>query len=250
VASSLPELPPARSQHRLPVDAQEGRFLHRLAGVLATSAREVKFRLDDRFVAVVGQGEQPRVRCHDFRVAGRPSASALPPNRVGEHIIDLVLERADRYSVAAMALALRNRQRVQPGIGVEHYLRAQHHGQAHQFGIAPLMADNRRTRHTGEMEEGQRISRREESRVSRRKVNLRIAEDGSSSAIEHNQGIEPFTPREGQAAHQHMAARSASRTGDAPQGRFHLRSRYCGKVAIISCHRAFGEQDDVRACFS
>src|ERR1035438_10386312 len=94
-----------------------------------------------------------------------------------------------------MALALRNRQRVQPGIGVEHYLRAQHHGQAHQLRIAPLVADDRRTWHPGEMEERQRVSRREKTRVSRRKVNLRIAEDGSSSAIKHYEGIKPFAPR-------------------------------------------------------
>jgi hypothetical protein len=66
------------------VDAQEGRFMQGIASVLAAGTGEVEFRLDDSLVAVVGQGDHPRFRRHDFRIAGRPPASALPPDGVGE----------------------------------------------------------------------------------------------------------------------------------------------------------------------
>jgi len=51
------------------------------------------------------------------------------------------VEGADHREIAA-ALGLRNRQRVQPSIWVEHYLRAEHYGQAHQLRITSFMADD------------------------------------------------------------------------------------------------------------
>ena len=78
-------------------------------------------------------------------------------------------------------------------------------------------------------------------------MNLRIAEDPSPAGIEYDQGIKPLAPGKRRAAHQHITPGGASFGGDGLKSGVDLCARYLVKVAIISCHRAFGKQDDLGA---
>ena len=247
-ANRVLQLTSARRDHLSPVRAQKGGLLQGIAGVLAPGKGEIEFRLNDGFVAMIGQGKDPRVGGDDLRIARRPQTIPLRPYGIGEHIIDLIFECARHYAIAAVALAFRNRQRVEPGIRVKHYLGAEHDRQAYQLGIASFMADYGSAWHPRYAEQCQCVAWAEETFVAGCKVNLRIAEAPSTLPIEYDQGIEPLRPREGRAAHQHTSPRGASFGGDRLKSDLDLHARYFSKVAIVTCYRAFGKQDDIGTC--
>jgi hypothetical protein len=78
------KLAPAGGQHRFPMGAKKPRFLQRFTRVLASGLGKIDARLDEHLVAVVGQGQDPRIGRDHFGIARRPQATTLRPDRIRE----------------------------------------------------------------------------------------------------------------------------------------------------------------------
>ena len=76
--------------------------------VFSRGSTEIKISDNDRFVAIVRKPDHAPIWRHDLGVARGPFASKLRPNRIREHVINLVLKSPDRDAVPPAALASRD----------------------------------------------------------------------------------------------------------------------------------------------
>ena len=127
-------------------------MLDAFQGVLARGLAQIEVGHEDDLVAMIREPQNLAVGRHDLRIAGRPPAPALAAGGVGEDVVDRVFERPHRDAVLAPALAARDRERVEPRIGMKQHPGSSHHGQPHQFRITPLVANDRGRRHAIEFE--------------------------------------------------------------------------------------------------
>lgn len=235
----------AGSQHGLPMRTQKRWVLEGFDGVFAGALGEVELGVDESFVGIVGEGEGLQVGRDDFGVASGPEVVALRADGVGEDVMDLVFERARGDAVAAVAFGFGNREGIEAGVWMKKNLRAEHDGEADEFGIAAFMADDRCAENAVDFEEGDGVAGLKIFRVARREMNFVVAKNLAALAIENEEGVEKFFVDEGGGAEEDVNFVLARDGGDCFQCLFEVAAVDLGEVDVVASRRAFGKEDGV-----
>jgi len=232
--------------HSAPRCGQETRGGSAFESVLAGGLRQVEIRDYDSLRFIVREPQAAPIGADDLAVAGGPFAHALRANRVGEYVVDRVFKRADGNAIAPATLPTRHRDRIQPGVRMENDSRARHHCESDQFRIASFMADDRRGCHIINLEQRDRIPRREKAPVEFRQVAFRVAMRYPAATVEDDEAVLQPARAEYWRADDYVESVLRGEQTDAHQSVADFSCGWRGEVWLVTRGCAFREEHDVR----